>query len=445
MFQNLSERLTGIVKTLSGQGRLTEKNISDSLQEVRISLLEADVALPVVTKFIDDVKEKALGAEVLQSLRPGDAFIKIVYDELISVLGNTNEPLNLNTTPPAIIMMVGLQGSGKTTTTAKLANLLKTQQKKSVLLTSTDVYRPAAMEQLQTLAQQLDIAYFNANDIKNPVEIARQAIHEAKRKFIDVVIIDTAGRLHIDDTMMTEAFSIQQAANPIETLLIVDSMMGQDAVNTAKAFNEKLSLTGIILTKTDGDARGGAALSMRLITGKPIKFVGVGEKIDELEVFYPDRIASRILDMGDILSLVEEAERKIDRTKAEKLAKKIHKEGRFDFEDFLEQLKQLRNMGGITNLISKLPGMGNLQIKKQIDDKMFVKMESIINSMTLKERHFPALIKGSRKKRIADGSGTQVQDVNKLLKQFEQMQKMMKRFKGGRMAQMMQQMSGTGM
>lgn len=441
MFHNLSERLSKVVKNLTGQGRLTEANINESLLEVRTSLLEADVSLSVVKQFIEDVKAKALGAEVLLSLRPGDTFIKIVHDELVSIMGTTNETLNLSTTPPAVIMMVGLQGSGKTTTTAKLANLLKTHHKKSVLLASTDIYRPAAMEQLKMLSHQVDAVYFESTSNK-PVEIARQALDEAKRKFIDVVIIDTAGRLHIDAEMMVEVADIYKTVNPIETLLVVDSMMGQDAVVTAKTFAEKIELTGIILTKADGDARGGAALSMRVVTGKPIKFVGVGEKIDALEPFYPDRIASRILDMGDILSLVEEAQRKIDHTKAEKLAKKINKEGRFDFEDFLEQLKQLRNMGGITNLISKLPGMGNLQIKKQVDDSTFIKMESIINSMTKKERRFPALIKGSRKKRIADGSGTQIQDVNRLLKQFEQMQKMMKRFKGGRMMQMMQQMSG---
>lgn len=444
MFQNLSEHLTKVVRNLTGRGRLTEENIQESLREVRISLLEADVALPIVKKFIDDVHANAIGQDVLLSLRPGDAFVKIVYDELVTIMGEENSTLNLNTTPPAVILIVGLQGSGKTTTAAKLANLLKNKDKKSVMLVSTDIYRPAAMDQLEFLAEQIDTRYFKADPQENPIDIVKNAIQEARKTFADVVIVDTAGRLHIDQERMDEVAQICSAINPIETLLVVDSMMGQDAVNTAKAFAEKLPLTGIILTKTDGDARGGAALSMRITTGKPIKFVGVGEKIDALEPFYPDRIASRILNMGDILSLVEEVQQKVDHKKAEKLAKKIQKTGRFDLEDFLEQLRQIRNMGGVASLLSKLPGIGgNFQMKKQIDDSLFVKMEAIINSMTIKERRFPAIIKGSRKKRISDGSGAQVQDINRLLRQFEQMQKMMKKLKGGKMMQLMKQMQDS--
>lgn len=441
MFENLSGRLTTTVRSLMGVGRLTEDNIKNALQEVRTSLLEADVALPVVNQFIDDIQVKAVGQEVIQSLRPGETLIKIVYDELVKVMGEENATLNLSTTPPAVILMAGLQGSGKTTTVAKLARWLKETQKKSVLLASADVYRPAAMDQLQTLAGQIDVPYFSAPNENDPVTIAKQALEQAKKQFADVVILDTAGRLHIDQEMMNEIQNLHQALNPIETLLVVDSMMGQDAANTAKTFAATLPLTGIILTKTDGDARGGAALSMRIITDKPIKFMGSGEKVDALEPFYPERVASRILGMGDILTLVEETQQKIDQQQAQKLAKKIHKGKAFDLEDFREQLQQLKKLGGIGNLLNKLPNMGNLQAASQkIDNKLFVKMEAIINSMTMKERRFPALIKGSHKRRIAKGSGTEIQDINRLMKQFEQMQKMMRKLKGGKMMQMMKNM-----
>lgn len=440
MFDNLTNRLSGAIQGLMGRGRLTEENIQAALQEVRISLLEADVALPVIKQFIATVQEKAIGQEVIQSLRPGETLVKIVYDELVDIMGKEVVPLNLNTPPPAVILMVGLQGSGKTTTVAKIANWLKETQKKSVLVASTDVYRPAAMEQLEILSKQIGVAYFSGLSIQDPVAIATAAIEQAKKQFNDVVIIDSAGRLHIDQEMMDEIVRIHSASNPIETLLVVDSMTGQDAANTAKVFSDKISLTGIVLTKTDGDARGGAALSMRVITGKPIKFIGVGEKIDALELFHPDRIASRILGMGDILTLVEEVQQKVDQQKAQKLAKKLQKGTAFDLEDFREQLRQLRKMGGIGSLLSKLPtgmmGGRNLQLaQSKMDPKVFARMEAIINSMTMRERRFPALIKGSHKKRIACGSGMEVQDINRLLKQFEQMQKMMKRFKGSKAIQ----------
>ena len=447
MFNNLSERLTGIVRNLTGRGRLTEENIKESLNDVRTALLEADVSLPVVETFLENVQTKAIGQEVLTSLRPGDALIKVVYDELVTTLGENCATLNLQAQPPAVIMMVGLQGSGKTTTIAKLAYWLKTTQKKSVLLASADIYRPAAIEQLKVLASQVDVNYFATNSNDNPVAIAKAAINQAKNQFIYTVIIDTAGRLHIDYEMMEEIKHIHHEIQPIETLLVVDSMMGQDAVNTAKTFGATIPLTGIILTKTDGDARGGAALAMRVITDKPIKFIGTGEKIDALEPFHPDRIASRILGMGDILTLVEEAHRKVDHEKAKKLAKKFQKGKAFDLEDFRTQLQQMRDMGGVSNLISKLPGLGNLsqmsQANSAINDQTFVKMEAIINSMTPRERHFPAFIKGSNKQRIARGSGTQVPDINRLLKQFEQMQKMMLRFKSSKMQNMMKLLQGS--
>ena len=443
MFSNLSEKLEGTIKKLRGIGRLTESNIQDTLRDIRMALLEADVALPVVKQFIEDISQKAIGQEVLQSLRPGDMLIKLVHDELINIMGTTYEDINLQTEPPAIILMAGLQGSGKTTSVAKLARLIKEHKHKSVLIASTDIYRPAALEQLQILAKQIGVDFFPANPSQKPVNIVKAAIETAKKKYTDVVIIDTAGRLHIDTEMMDEISNIHRAINPIETLFVVDSMTGQDAANTAKAFNDVLPLTGVILTKADGDARGGAALSVRIITGKPIKFIGVGEKIDAFEAFHPDRIVSRILGMGDILTLVEEAEHKVDQQKAKKLAKKISKGKGFDLQDFKDQLQQLTNMGGITNLLGKLPGMGGMlpkAAKNMVNDKMFSKMEAIINSMTTQERHFPAVIKGSCKRRIAAGSGTEIQDVNRLLKQFTQMQKMMKRLKGGKMLNMLQKM-----
>ncbi|MDO8825694.1 signal recognition particle protein [Methylophaga sp.] len=445
MFDSLSDRLAGSLKKLRGQGRITEDNIKETLREVRMALLEADVALPVVRDFIEKVKERAMGQDVMRSLTPGQVFVKIVNDELVAVMGDEDNSLNLNSQPPVVILMAGLQGAGKTTSVAKLARFLKERHKKSVMVASADVYRPAAIEQLKTLATDVEAMFFPSDASQDPVEIAKAAVAQAKLEYVDVVIIDTAGRLHIDDDMMGEIKRIHAAINPVETLFTVDSMTGQDAANTAKAFNEALPLTGVILTKTDGDARGGAALSIRHITGKPIKFMGVGEKTTALEVFHPDRIVSRILGMGDVLSLVEEAQRKMDAGSAEKLANKLKKGKGFDFEDFREQLQQMSKMGGLTSLMDKLPGMGQLpdSVKNQANDKELVKMEAMINSMTPKERRRPELIKGSRKKRIAAGSGTQIQDVNRLLKQFSQMQKMMKKMgqKGG-MAKMMRGLGG---
>ncbi len=445
MFDNLSDRLQRVIKNISGQGRITEDNIKDTMREVRMALLEADVALPVVKDFVNTVKERALGAEVNTSLTPGQAFIKIVHEELVKAMGEHNDALNLATQPPAVILMAGLQGAGKTTSVGKLAKLLKERHKKNVMVVSADVYRPAAIEQLKTLANQVGVTFFPSTAKDDPVDIAKRAIAEAKIKFNDVVIVDTAGRLHIDTEMMDEIKRIHAAINPIETLFVVDSMTGQDAANTAKAFNEALPLSGVILTKADGDARGGAALSIRHITGKPIKFIGIAEKLDGLEPFFPDRLASRILGMGDVLGLIEEMERKVDKKKAEEFAHKLKKGKGFDLEDFRDQLKQMRGMGGIASLMDKMPGMGQIPAaaKAQVNDKEFHKMEAIINSMTKKERAHPDLIKGSRKKRIAMGSGTQVQDVNRLLKQYDQMNDMMKKLtsKGG-MAKLMRSMGG---
>lgn len=434
MFDNLTERLSQTIKNLRGQGRLTEDNMKATLSEIRIALLEADVALPVIKDFITKIPERALGQEVLSSLSPGQALIKIVHDELVELLGTQNETLNLNARPPAVILMVGLQGSGKTTSAAKLARWLKERQKKSVMMVSADIYRPAAIDQLKTLANEIDVAFFPSDPTQSVIDIARNAHLAAQKQGIDVLILDTAGRLHIDDEMMNEIKQLHQAVEPVESLLVVDSMAGQDAVTVAKNFNEAIPLTGVILTKADGDARGGAALSIRHITGKPIKFIGVGEKTSALEPFYPDRIASRILGMGDIVTLVEEAERTVDKEKAVKLAQKFKKGKGFDLEDFRDQIAQMNQMGGITGLMSKLPGMGNIpaQAKEQINDKMFNQVVAIINSMTPQERRFPDVIRASRKRRIAAGSGTQVQDINRLLKQFEQMQKMMKRMSKNR-------------
>jgi len=432
MFENLQERLGKTLKNISGRGRLTEDNIKDTLREVRMALLEADVALPVVREFVKQVKERAVGVEVTKSLSPGQVFIKIVRDELEKAMGESNEELNLSTQPPAVLMMAGLQGAGKTTSVGKLAKFLKERHKKSVLVVSADVYRPAAIKQLETLASDVGVEFFPSDISQKPVDIAKGAIDHAKRKFFDVVIVDTAGRLHVDADMMDEIKDLHAAIKPIETLFVVDSMTGQDAANTAKAFDDALPLTGVILTKTDGDARGGAALSIRHITGKPIKFIGVGERTDALEPFHPDRVASRILGMGDVLSLIGVAE-------------KVMKGDDFTLEDFAEQLRQMKNMGGMMSLLEKLPGMNNLPdaVKGQVGDKAFNQMEAIINSMTPLERKKPDLIKGSRKKRIAAGSGTQVQEINKLLKQFMQMQKMMKKMKGkGGMMKMMRNMKG---
>ena len=443
MFDNLSQRLTQTMQKLRGKGRLTEDSIRETLREVRIALLEADVALPVVQSFISQVKERAMGQEVISSLQPGQALVKIVHDELVRVMGEENEALDLRASPPVVVLLAGLQGSGKTTTTAKLARLLKEQSKKKVMVVSCDVYRPAAIEQLETLATQVDVLFHPSSATDKPVAIAKQALDAARKQFVDVLLVDTAGRLHIDTDMMDEIRQLHTAVNPHETLFVVDSMTGQDAANTARAFNEALALTGVILTKTDGDARGGAALSVRQITGKPIKFVGTGEKIDELQPFHPERVASRILGMGDVLSLVEDVQRHVDKDKAEKLARKIQKGKGFDLDDFRSQLEQMQSMGGMSSLVDKVPGMGQLpdQVKNRVNDGQTVSMIAIINSMTPQERRFPDVIRGSRKKRIASGSGTKIQDINRMLKQFSQMQRMMKKFGKGGMKGMMRKMA----
>jgi len=444
MLDNLTNRLSGVVKTLRGQARLTESNIQDTLREVRMALLEADVALPVVKDFIAQVKQAALGQEVIGNLNPGQALIGVVHRELTKLMGEHNDALNLAITPPAVILMAGLQGAGKTTTSGKLAKLLRDQQKKKVLLVSCDIYRPAAIEQLRTLAQQLEIDFFASDPSQKPRDIALAALDYAKKHYHDVLIVDTAGRLAIDAAMMGEIQQLHAALKPIETLFVVDAMTGQDAVNTAKAFGEALPLTGVILTKLDGDARGGAALSVRHITGKPIKFVGVSEKPGGLEPFHPERMASRVLGMGDVLSLIEEAQRGVDLAEAEKLAKKVKKGGSFDLDDFRMQIVQMRKMGGMSALMDKLPAqLSQAAAGSKVDDKQISRLEGIINSMTPLERSKPELIKASRKKRIAMGAGVQVMHVNQLLNQFEQMQKMMKMMgKGGGMAKMMRGMKG---
>ncbi|CAK0764557.1 signal recognition particle protein component [Gammaproteobacteria bacterium] len=447
MFENLTQRLERTLRTLRGQGRLTENNIKDTLREVRMALLEADVALPVVRDFVEQVKTRAVGQEVMQSLTPGQALIKVVHDELIALMGEANQDLNLTVRPPAVVLMAGLQGSGKTTTVAKLARFLKERRKKSVLVASCDIYRPAAIDQLRTLAAEVGCEFFPSTPKDDPVDIARNALDQARKHHVDVAIIDTAGRLHIDMEMMGEIKRIHAAITPIETLFVVDSMTGQDAANSARAFHEALPLTGVVLTKTDGDARGGAALSIRQITGKPIKFLGVGEKTDALEPFHPDRVASRILGMGDVLTLIEEASRNIDQSKALQMVEKLKKGKTFDLDDLRDQVRQMKKMGGMAGIMEKIPGMNSLspQLKGQLDDKEFIRTEAIINSMTPHERRCPDIIKGSRKKRIAAGSGTQVQDVNRLLKQFLQAQKMMKQMnrKGGIM-NMLRSMGGGG-
>tara|TARA_R110002167_G_scaffold30424_2_gene100507 strand:+ start:79648 stop:81039 length:1392 start_codon:yes stop_codon:yes gene_type:complete len=446
MFESLTDRLSGALRKISGKGTLTDNNIQDALREVRRALLEADVALPVVKGFIESVRQRAVGQEVKQSLSPTQTFIKIVQAELEAVMGVANEELNLRAQPPAIVLMAGLQGAGKTTTVAKLSHWLKNKPKKSVMVVSADVYRPAAIKQLETLAAEVGVEFFPSDLSQSPEAIVTAALKEAKKKFIDVLIVDTAGRLAVDEEMMAEISRLHQVLNPVETLFVVDAMTGQDAANTAKAFNDALPLTGVILTKADGDARGGAALSVRQITGKPIKFIGMGEKIDALEPFYPDRVASRILGMGDLLSLIEEVERKVDKEKAERIASKIKKGKGFDLEDFKEQIKQMQNMGGMASIMDKMPGMGGLPAgaSKMVDDSLFSKMEAIINSMTMKERVNPDILNGSRKRRITVGSGTQLQDLNRLLKQHKQMQKVMKKMKGGGMANMMRGLGGMG-
>ncbi len=445
MFENLTDRLSKTLAQLRGRGRLTDANITEALREVRMALLEADVALPVVRNFIERVRERAVGQDVIKSLSPGQEVIRIVRDELTRLMGEANESLDLHVARPAVLLVAGLQGAGKTTTVAKLARWLMNNGTKSVLLASCDVHRPAAIKQLETLAGEVGAVFFPSDVSQDPVAIVEAAITEARRQFYEVLILDTAGRLHVDEEMMAEVRRVHAAASPVETLFVVDAMSGQDAATVAKAFDEALPLSGIILTKTDGDARGGAALSVREVTGKPLKFIGVGEKTDALQAFHPERMASRILGMGDVLSLIEEAEQKVDRDKAEKLVNKLKKGRGFDLEDFAEQLAQMREMGGMAAMLDKLPGGAALPpgAKAQMGDGELKRMHAIIGSMTRQERLHPAIIKGSRKRRIAAGSGNHVQDVNRLLKQFAQMQKMMKRMKKkGGLARLMQGMKG---
>lgn len=442
MFNNLTDHLTTIINKLRGLGRLTEENIQSALRDIQSALIEADIALPVVKDFIKHAREKALGQAVIGSVRPGEALVKVVQDELTHLLGNKLSEINFNSQSPIVIVMTGLQGSGKTTTVAKLARWIQKTKKKSVMLASADVYRPAAIEQLKTLAKQISAPFFPSESHQKPTEITKAALKQAEKQFIDVLILDTAGRLHIDHELMEEMKAINEAVTPTEILLVVDSMMGQDAANVAKSFNDALPLTGIILTKLDGDTRGGAALSMRTITQKPIKFIGVGENIDALESFHPNRMACRILGMGDIVSLVEEAKRKIDQKQVAKIAKKLQKGKQFDFDDFLAQLQQMKKMGGMKSLLDKLPSM-NYPPKGTaalFDDKLLIKMQAIIQSMTPKERHFPDLLNGSRKRRISTGSGATLQDINKLLKQFTQAQKIMKHMKGEKMQKYLKKM-----
>jgi len=445
VFDNLTGRLARVVKTLRGEARLTESNVQEALREVRVALLEADVALPVVKTFIDNVRAKALGQEVIGSLTPGQAAVGVVYRELVALMGEKNDALDLATQPPAVILLAGLQGSGKTTTAGKLARWLRKELRKKVLLASCDVYRPAAIEQLKTLAGQVEAEFFPSAAGEKPVDIAARALDYARRHYADVLIVDSAGRLAIDQDMMREIGELHAALKPIETLFVVDAMQGQDAVNTAKAFADALPLTGIVLTKLDGDARGGAALSVRSVTGKPVKFAGVGEKLDALEPFHPDRMASRILGMGDVLSLIEDVHKSVDIAEAEKLAQKVKSGKDFDLEDFKQQVAQMRKMGGLAGLADKLPGnLGQLaqQGALGMDDKAIRRLEGIINSMTPGERAKPELIKASRKRRIAAGAGATVQEVNRLLNQFEQTQKMMKMMAKGGMAKMMRSMKG---
>ena len=449
MFDNLTARLSRTLKNISGKGRLTEDNIKDTMREVRTALLQADVALPVVKSFTQRVKERALGKEVALSLTPGQEFIRAVYDELVNTMGGENAAINLACQPPAVILMAGLQGAGKTTSAAKLALYLKERLRKKVMLVSADVYRPAAIDQLKTLASQCGAGFFPSDTSQKPVDIANAAYRQAKLEAYDVLIVDTAGRLAVDEAMMKEIAELHKALNPIETYFVVDAMTGQDAAVTAKAFAEALPLTGVILTKADGDARGGAALSVREITGKPIKFIGMGEKIEALEPFHPDRIASRILDMGDMLSLIEDLQRKTDMGEARKFADKIKKGQGFTFEDFKAQMLQVKKMGGMGGLLSHLPGAGQLaeQVKGKLNEKMIDHMIAIIDSMTRKEREHPEIIKASRKRRIAMGAGVQISEVNQLLRQFDGISKMMKKMKGGklgRMAGMMKSMMGAG-
>ncbi|MFB9066978.1 signal recognition particle protein [Pseudofulvimonas gallinarii] len=446
MFQSLTERLGHTLDRLRGKARLSEENIREALREVRIALLEGDVALPVVQAFIQRVKVRAVGQDVLKSLTPGQALVRVVRDELVAVMGGAGaQPLNLNAPSPVVILMAGLQGAGKTTTVAKLARTLKERHKKKVMVVSADVYRPAAIAQLETLAGQVGALFHPSSGEQKPVDIVNGAIDAARKSFADVLIVDTAGRLAVDEAMMAEIKALHAAVKPTETLFVVDAMTGQDAATTAKAFAEALPLTGVVLTKADGDARGGAALSVRYVTGRPIKFIGLGEKTDALEPFHPDRIAGRILGMGDVLSLVEEVERKVDKDKATKLAEKMATGKRFTLKDFRDQLEQMTNMGGLGGLIDKLPGMGGMseQIKSKVNDKEIKRMIAIIDSMTKKERRHPDLLNGSRRARVARGSGTQPADVNRLLKQYQQMEKMMGKLKGGGMKGMLRGLKGA--
>ncbi len=444
MFESLTQRLSGTIERLRGRGRLTEENIREATREVRIALLEADVALPVVQALIERIKVRAVGQDVIKSLTPGQALIKVVRDELTAVMGSAASDLNLNVPAPAVILMAGLQGAGKTTTVGKLAKHLKEKRKKKVMVVSADVYRPAAIEQLKTLAQQVDVLFFPSDPSQKPEAIVKAAIDDARKSYVDVLIVDTAGRLAIDEAMMTEIKALHAAVKPVETLFVVDAMTGQDAATTAKAFSEALPLTGVVLTKTDGDARGGAALSVRYITGRPIKFIGVGEKPDGLDVFHPDRVASRILDMGDVLSLVEQVEQQVDKDKMAKLADKVAKGKKFDLADMKEQLEQMQNMGGLSGLMDKLPGMGQVpdHLKNQITGKEIPRQIAIINSMTKKERRHPDVLNGSRRARIAKGAGLTPADVNKLIKQYQQMEKMMSKLSAGGMKGMMRSMQG---
>lgn len=445
MFDNLTQRLSDTVGKLRGQARLTEENIQEALRDVRMALLEADVALPVVKSFIERVRAAAVGKEVIENITPGQAFIKVVQDELVHLMGDVNEALQLNAQPPAIVLVAGLQGAGKTTTIAKLAKRIADSEKKKISVVSCDIYRPAAIKQLETLASQVGVNFIPSDIEQSPLVIADNAIKYAQQNHVDILFVDTAGRLHVDDDMMSEIRSLHEAIDPVETLFVVDSMSGQDAALSAQAFNDALPITGVILTKTDGDARGGAALSVREITGKPIKFLGTGEKIDGLEPFHPDRVASRILGMGDVVSLVEEAQQKVDHKEADRLAKKLKSGKGFTLVDLRSQLVQMQNMGGVNSLIDKLPGAGKMSeaMKAQANEKSVVHMIAIIDSMTRKERRFPDIIKATRKQRIASGSGLQVQDVNRLLKQYTQMRKMMKKFsKKGGMKNMMRAMQG---
>jgi signal recognition particle subunit SRP54 len=444
MFDSLSKRLSAALDALRGQGRLTEDQIKAAARDLRMALLEADVALPVVKAFVDRVRERALGAEVAQSLTPGQAFLRIVHQELTAALGGAAEPLNLRAEPPAVVLMCGLQGSGKTTTTGKLALRLREAEKKNVVVVSADVYRPAAIEQLRTVAGQAGVDCFPSAAGEEPVAIARAALAHARRQFADVLLVDTAGRTTVDEAMMAEIAALHAELKPVETLFVVDAMTGQDAANVARAFADRVRLTGVILTKADGDARGGAALSVRTVTGAPIKFLGTGEKLEKLEAFHPDRIAARILGEGDMLSLIEETVQKVDREKAERLAGKLRKGKGFDLEDFREQLQQMQGMGGIASMLEKLPGAAQLQdrLKNANPEKDVKRSIAIINSMTRKERRFPDHLKASHRRRIAAGSGTQVQDVNRLMRQFEQARDMMKKVAGGGMAKLMRGLGG---